>query len=144
MDTYEILEILSRGRTQDIFIFITQLTGYICSVMICLQESNCSREDDMPTISPTIKDDLPPAFPMLDSSTIEKYLADNKDNSNAATCKTNQSSYNKVPYGSGEFSFQTRHYINIRKLEVLHDCVAYIFENKISEARKVRMFHAQY
>ncbi|XP_028407553.1 myotubularin-related protein 5-like [Dendronephthya gigantea] len=99
-------------------------------------ESNCSREDDMPPLIPNIKDDPPSTFPMLDSSVIEKYLVDDQDHSNSATCKTTQLSYDKVPYGSGEFSFQTRHYINIRKLEVLHDCVAYIFENKISEARK--------
>ena len=85
-----------------------------------------------------MKEDPPSAFPILDSSAIEKHLADDgTNNAAAAESKTTQLSFAKVPYGSGEFSFQTRHYINIRKLEVLHDCVAYIFENKISEARKV-------
>lgn len=34
-------------------------------------------------------------------------------------------------------SNRQQHYIPSRKLEVLRDCVAYIFDNKISEARKV-------
>ncbi|CAB3984119.1 Myotubularin-related 13 [Paramuricea clavata] len=98
-------------------------------------ESNSSREDDIPSILPTMKEDPPSTFPILDTSAIEKHLADDEGSTtNATTCKARQ--FDKVPYGSGEFSFQTRHYINIRKLEVLHDCVAYIFENKISEARK--------
>ena len=85
-----------------------------------------------------MREDSPSSFPILDASAIEKHLADDEASGNtAATCKASQLSFDKVPYGSGEFSFQTRHYINIRKLEVLHDCVAYIFENKISEARKV-------
>ena len=86
---------------------------------------------------PAMKEDQPSKFPILDSSAIEKHLADDAANSNSTASKTKQISFDKVPYGFGVFSFQTRHYINIRKLEVLHDCVAYIFENKISEARKV-------
>ncbi len=91
-----------------------------------------------------MKEDPPSAFPILDTSAIEKHLADDEANTASATVsKASQLSFDKVPYGSGEFSFQTRHFINIRKLEVLHDCVAYIFENKISEARKVWIFYIQ-
>ena len=40
---------------------------------------------------------------------------------------------------SNPMSSRQQHYIPSRKLEVLRDCVDYIFENKISEARKVYM-----
>ena len=105
--------------------------------LFCLQESSSSQEDDIPALIPSVREDAPSSFPILDSTELEKHLADDKTSAKEAGTSV-ALSFDKVPYGSGEFSFQTRHYINIRKLEVLHDCVAYIFENKISEARKVR------
>ena len=42
---------------------------------------------------------------------------------------------------SNPMSSRQQHYIPSRKLEVLKDCVAYIFDNQISEARKVNLLY---
>lgn len=101
-----------------------------------LQESSNCAEDDIHNFLAPLKENQPTVFPLLDSSIINKQLADYDASAGDPTANRVQS-FGKVPYGSGEFSFQTKHYINVRKLDVLRDCVAYIFENKISEARKV-------
>lgn len=72
-------------------------------------------------------------FPTLSESEISQHI-DQAENG-AATYSVIRREPCVVP--SNVISNRQQHYIPSRKLEVLRDCVAYIFDNKISEARKV-------
>lgn len=110
---------------------------YKLSYYFSFKEPWGETEYHAPAMSSAAKDETSLTFPILDASIIEKHLEDGSVAPDSIPGRVAVPSLDKVPYGTGVFSYQTRHYINLRKLEVLRDCVAYIFENKISEARKV-------
>ena len=72
-------------------------------------------------------------FPTLNESEISQHI-DQAENV-GATYSVRSLEPRVVPVNT--ISNRQQHYIPSRKLEVLRDCVAYIFDNKISEARKV-------
>ena len=72
-------------------------------------------------------------FPELSELDISQYIDQPENVAASYTVKSAQPCV--VP--SNAVSSRQQHYILSRKLEVLRDCVAYIFDNKISEARKV-------
>ncbi|XP_020625172.1 myotubularin-related protein 13-like isoform X2 [Orbicella faveolata] len=73
-------------------------------------------------------------FPTLKETDISRYI--NQQENMASDYTVNRAGPCVVP--SNPMSSRQQHYMYIpsRKLEVLRDCVDYIFENKISEARK--------
>ena len=73
------------------------------------------------------------AFPELKEADISRYI--NQQENMASDYTVKHAGPCVVP--SNPMSSRQQHYIPSRKLEVLRDCVDYIFENKISEARKV-------
>ena len=72
-------------------------------------------------------------FPELKEADISSYI--NQKENMTSDYKVKRVGPCVVP--SNPMSSRQQHYIPSRKLEVLRDCVDYIFENKISEARKV-------
>ena len=72
-------------------------------------------------------------FPELSELQVNRYI---NQQENIATSYSIKNAEPCVVPGSATPS-RPQHYIPSRKLEVLRDCVAYIFDNKISEARKV-------
>lgn len=103
---------------------------------IMLQEPSCdTAENNIQPVVPADEDELSGklVFPMLSESDISQYI-DQQENS-AVPYKVKSAEPCVVP--SNTVSNRQQHYIPSRKLEVLRDCVAYIFDNKISEARKV-------
>jgi len=72
-------------------------------------------------------------FPELKESDISRYINQQENMTSDYTVK--HAGPCVVP--SNPMSSRQQHFIPSRKLEVLRDCVDYIFENKISEARKV-------
>lgn len=75
-------------------------------------------------------------FPELSEADISRYI--NQQENMAADYTVKRAELCVVP--SNPVSSRQQHYIPSRKLEVLRDCVAYIFDNKISEARKVKWY----
>jgi hypothetical protein len=76
-------------------------------------------------------------FPHLDPAIINQFIkeeASHVEHFQVVSCEPRI-----VPCSSGSYSKQ-QHYIHSRKLEVLKDCVTYIFDNKISEARMVIIY----
>ncbi|XP_048585296.1 myotubularin-related protein 13 isoform X2 [Nematostella vectensis] len=71
-------------------------------------------------------------FPALDASIIDQFI---KEEGNQEEFTIVRPDPEIVPCGRG-FTSRQQHYMAGRKLEVLKDCVSYIFDNKISEARK--------
>ena len=93
------------------------------------------------SIQPNVQDleaDKKAVFPMLNPKTISQYIKE-EETSHTESFPVKASPPLIVPCGNSSSTRQQQHYIPSRKLEVLKDCVTYIFENKISEARKVRM-----
>ena len=74
-------------------------------------------------------------FPVLDESVINQFIKEEETNVTDIQVKPREPMI--VPHGNTS-SMKQQHFIHSRKLEVLKDCVAYIFDNKISEARKVQ------
>ncbi|XP_031559820.1 myotubularin-related protein 13-like [Actinia tenebrosa] len=71
-------------------------------------------------------------FPHLDQDIINQFIKE--EASHVEHFQVINSEPKIVPCSTGSYSRQ-QHYIHSRKLEVLKDCVTYIFDNKISEAR---------
>ena len=102
------------------------------------QEPSCDTNEN--TVQPVVPSDEADlcdklVFPELSESDINCYI-DQQENV-AAPYMVKSPEPCVVP--SNLVSSKQQHYIPSRKLEVLRDCVAYIFDNQISEARKV--FH---
>ena len=76
----------------------------------------------------------PGTFPPLDPKAIKQFIQEEETHKETYILKPNDPEI--VPSGK-MYSRTPQHYVHGRKLEVLKDCVSYIFENKISEARKV-------
>ncbi|KAJ7390984.1 ARS-binding factor 1 [Desmophyllum pertusum] len=74
-------------------------------------------------------------FPELNEADISRHINQQENVASDYTVKRAEPCV--VP--SNPVSSRQQHYIPSRKLEVLRDCVAYIFDNKISEARKVHV-----
>lgn len=79
----------------------------------------------------------PKVFPELNGDAISRHLNQQENLSLDYTAKSVEPCV--VP--SNPLSSRQQHYIPSRKLEVLKDCVAYIFDNQISEARKVNLLY---
>lgn len=73
-------------------------------------------------------------FPHLDPEIINQFIKEEAAHVEHFQVVTSEPKI--VPCSTGSYSRQ-QHYIHSRKLEVLKDCVTYIFDNKISEARMV-------
>ena len=107
-------------------------------LLIHWQEPSCDTNEN--TVQPVVPSDEADfcdklVFPELSESDINCYI-DQQENV-AAPYMVKSPEPCVVP--SNLVSSKQQHYIPSRKLEVLRDCVAYIFDNQISEARKV--FH---
>lgn len=77
-------------------------------------------------------------FPLLSETKINSYISKNENSAQQAKAfKAPLKEPSQVPMSS--YDKPTSHYINQRRLEVIKDCIQYIYDNKISEARKVRM-----
>ncbi|XP_068760421.1 myotubularin-related protein 13-like [Montipora capricornis] len=98
------------------------------------EPSGDTAENAIQPLDPSIEAELYSklVFPELSESEIGQYI-DQAENV-AAPYKIKSPEPCVVP--STVVSNRQQHYIPSRKLEVLRDCVAYIFDNKISEARK--------
>ena len=108
------------------------------NLVIHWQEPSCdTNENTVQPVVPSDEEDLCDklVFPELSESDINCYI-DQQENV-AAPYMVKSPEPCVVP--SNLVSSKQQHYIPSRKLEVLRDCVAYIFDNQISEARKV--FH---
>ena len=108
------------------------------NLLIHWQEPSCDTNEN--TVQPVVPSDEADlcdklVFPELSESDINCYI-DQQENV-AAPYMVKSPEPCVVP--SNLVSSKQQHYIPSRKLEVLRDCVAYIFDNQISEARKV--FH---
>lgn len=93
-------------------------------------------ENDIPKISH--EDIMKPlkVFPLLSETKINSYISKNENSAQQA--KAFQAPLKEpaqVPMSS--YDKPTSHFINQRRLEVIKDCIQYIYDNKISEARKV-------
>ena len=105
----------------------------------CLQEpsSETSENNVISSVVPMNSKqeaDKKATFPVLDESVINQFVKEKE--TSAASFQVKACEPRIVPHGNTGSSRQ-QHFIHSRKLEVLKDCVAYIFDNKISEARKV-------
>ena len=117
---------------------ITNHTITYTNLLFHWQEPSCDTNEN--TVQPVVPSDEADlcdklVFPELSESDINCYI-DQQENV-AAPYMVKSPEPCVVP--SNLVSSKQQHYIPSRKLEVLRDCVAYIFDNQISEARKV--FH---
>lgn len=100
------------------------------------QEPSCDTAENnvQPVVSPEEAELCSKmVFPELNEGDISRYINQQENMASDYTVKRAEPCV--VP--SNPVSSRQQHYIPSRKLEVLRDCVAYIFDNKISEARKV-------
>lgn len=74
-------------------------------------------------------------FPLLSETKINAYITKNENTTTAKVFHAPPQVPYQVPMST--YDKPVTHYINQRRLEVIKDCVQYIYENKISEARKV-------
>lgn len=116
------------------------LTFSILSIFYRVQEPSCDAAEN--NVQPVVSPEEPElcskmVFPELKETDISRYI--NQQENMASDYTVNRAGPCVVP--SNPMSSRQQHYMYIpsRKLEVLRDCVDYIFENKISEARKVCM-----
>ena len=105
-------------------------------MFVVLQEPSCDTAEN--NIQPLVSSDEAElrsklVFPELSESDISQYIDQQENIAAPYTVKSAEPCV--VP--SNAVSSRQQHYIPSRKLEVLRDCVAYIFDNKIGEARKV-------
>ena len=114
------------------------LTFSILSIFYRAQEPSCDTAENnvQPVVSPEEAELCSKmVFPELKESDISCYI--NKQENMLSEYTVKRVGPCVVP--SNPMSSRQQHYIPSRKLEVLRDCVDYIFENKISEARKVNI-----
>lgn len=100
------------------------------------QEPSCDSAENnvQPVVSPEEAELCSKmVFPELKEADISRYI--NQQENVASNYTVKHAGPCVVP--SNPMSSRQQHYIPSRKLEVLKDCVNYIFDNKISEARKV-------
>ena len=71
---------------------------------------------------------------MLNEIKINSYLTKSNGSPKKAFQAVNKK-LEQVPASS--YDFPVTHYINQRRLEVIKDCIQYIYENKTSDALKV-------
>ena len=112
------------------------LTFSILSIFYRVQEPSCDTAENnvQPVVSPEEAELCSKMiFPELKEVDISRYI--NQQENMASDYTVKHAGPCVVP--SNPMSSRQQHYIPSRKLEVLRDCVDYIFENKISEARKV-------
>ena len=103
-----------------------------------MQEPSCDTAENnvQPVVSPEEAELCSKmVFPELKEADISRYI--NQQENMASDYTVKRAGPCVVP--SNPMSSRQQHYIPSRKLEVLRDCVDYIFENKISEARKVHI-----
>eukprot|EP00794_Sanderia_malayensis_P018071 gene18071-19880_t len=74
-------------------------------------------------------------FPTLDAEKIEEYISECAEQSASKMYEEPKIEPQRVP--AGNMGHTLTHFINKRRLEVIRDCVTYIFDNKISDARKI-------
>ena len=117
-------------------------TKTACSLFVCLFVCLFTQEPSGDLIENCIQPNFQDlgsgkkeVFPILDSKTISQFIKE-EETLHTETFPVKASAPLIVPCGNSTTNRQ-QHYIPSRKLEVLKDCVSYIFENKISEARKV-------
>lgn len=108
----------------------------ILSIFYGVQEPSCDTAENnvQPVVSPEEAELCSKmVFPELKEADISRHI--NQQENMASDYTVKHAGPCVVP--SNLMSSRQQHYIPSRKLEVLRDCVDYIFENKISEARKV-------
>ena len=101
-----------------------------------VQEPSCdTAENNVQPVVSSGNSELPnnKVFPELKESDVSRYI--NQQETMVSDYTVKHAGPCVVP--SNPMSSRQQHFIPSRKLEVLRDCVDYIFENKISEARKV-------
>lgn len=120
----------------DSFMCIVGCTNPYPYLFLLWQEPSCdTAENNIQALVPPDEAELSSnlVFPELSESDITQYIDQQEHVAAPYTVKSAEPCV--VP--SNTVSSRQQHYIPSRKLEVLRDCVAYIFDNKISEARKV-------
>ncbi|XP_047135249.1 myotubularin-related protein 13 isoform X1 [Hydra vulgaris] len=73
-------------------------------------------------------------FPLLNEVKINSYLVQSNESVQGKVFKAPVITPKQVPIST--YDLPVTHFINQRRLEVIKDCVQYIYESKISEARK--------
>ena len=105
-------------------------------VLILLFQEPCYDNPEASTI-PTIPLDYLSrplkTFPLLNEIKIGNYLSESNVEGKAYKVPVVKPCQVPISY----YDQPVAHFINQRRLEVIKDCVQYIYENKISEARKV-------
>ena len=76
-------------------------------------------------------------FPLLNEVKINSYLVQSSESIQGKVFQAPVIPPKQVPISA--YDLPVTHYINQRRLEVIKDCVQYIYESKISEARKVKL-----
>jgi len=97
-------------------------------------------ENKIPSVSKELVQGPLKEFPLLSETKINSYIT--KNESSSQQTKAFQAPVlepAQVPMSS--YDKPVTHYINQRRLEVIRDCIQYIYDNKISEARKVRVIY---
>jgi len=97
-------------------------------------------ENKIPSVSKELVQGPLKEFPLLSETKINSYIT--KNESSSQQTKAFQAPVlepAQVPMSS--YDKPVTHYINQRRLEVIRDCIQYIYDNKISEARKVRVVY---
>ena len=92
----------------------------------------------MPCWSEPITAENKRRFPLLNSENIYKLVEENAAISVSRTYNVKEIVPQRVPTA---FMGHTLHqFVNRRRIDVIKDCVSFIFDNKISDARKVNKF----
>ena len=90
----------------------------------------------MPCLPESVHTENKRQFPLLNEEKIEALIKEYSAISASRRYDMNELKLQRVPTG---FSGHTlNQFVNRRRIDVIKDCVSYIFDNKISDARKVR------
>ena len=106
--------------------------------MCALQEPEVDFTGDLslPCLSESAHSENKRQFPLLNGENIETLIKEHSAISVSRRYDVHEMELQRVPTG---FSGHTLHqFVNRRRVDVIKDCVSYIFDNKISDARKVR------
>ena len=110
-----------------------------CILFFVFQEPSLDQPDENEIPKIKAEEIMKPLkeFPLLSETKINSYISKNENSAQQAKAfKAPIKEPAQVPMSS--YDKPTSHYINQRRLEVIKDCIQYIYDNKISEARKVR------
>ena len=95
-------------------------------------------ELSVPCLSESVHLETKRQFPLLNVEKIEALFKENSIISVSRKYDVKEIEPHRVPTG---FTGHTLHqFVNRRRVDVIKDCVCYIFDNKISDARKVCIY----